>query len=260
MDLVMPFKKLFDVYELKARIFPGLLILLPAIVFMVLVFGSRRPVATALATLFISCGGPYLLASFIRTWGQRAQEKLYQRWDGSPSTILIRHSDNRLPSQTKLQYHALIEKKLGIPMPSQSQEHDDPQSADQAYVAAAHALRPRTNDQKKYPFVFKELVAYGFNRNAYGARWIGVIVALSTIAITILHANRGIEIVINEEFVQLLDMTHWLTLAVAFSFLSLWLLHFTSKTVEQSAFSYSLRLWETLEQLPTKRGINPVRS
>lgn len=158
------FAKLLDPYDLKARLFPGLLVLLPAIVYLVLLYGSRHPLVVALSTVLATCGGPYLLASFVRTWGQRAQSRLNTKWGGQPSTIMMRHKDSRLPQQTKQRYHSLVTSKLGIAMPTAEDEQSDPQKADQAYVAAADALRPRTNDPKKFPLVFKELVAYGYNR------------------------------------------------------------------------------------------------
>ena len=42
------FEKLLDPYDVKARLFPGLLVLLPAIAFLALLYGATNPV---LATL-----------------------------------------------------------------------------------------------------------------------------------------------------------------------------------------------------------------
>jgi len=74
-------------------------------------------------------------------------------------------------------------------MPSEEEEKLNPEGADQAYAAAADVLRPLTNDRKALPFIFKELVAYGFNRNAYGSRWVGLVVAAMTVVATLLHAG-----------------------------------------------------------------------
>lgn len=77
------FAKLLDPYDFKARLFPGLLVLLPAIVFLVLVYGPKHPLVVALSSVLATCGGPYLLVSFVRTWGQRAQDRLNAKWGGN---------------------------------------------------------------------------------------------------------------------------------------------------------------------------------
>lgn len=80
----MPWKsvvtKLLDPYDFKARLLPGLLVLLPVIAFLILLYGSKNPALVALLSVLSACGGPYLLANFIRTWGQIAQERLYIKW------------------------------------------------------------------------------------------------------------------------------------------------------------------------------------
>ncbi|NYE63156.1 hypothetical protein FHW58_004384 [Duganella sp. 1224] len=241
--------KLFDPYDLKARVFPGLLLLIPAIVFIALILGRKDPLIVTLSSVLATCGGPYLIASVVRTWGQRAQDRLNKRWGGQPSTIILRHSDSRMATPTKLQYHQLIQQKLSINVPTAADEAYDSESADQAYTAAANALRPLVNaDKKRYPFVFKELVAYGFNRNAYGSRWVGVFICAAAILATLVH---GAVLKLTSpygDFAALAaqDAAHVLTLVVAGVFMLVWLLHFTDKTVEQAGYTYALRLWEAL--------------
>lgn len=253
------FAKLLDPYDLKARLFPGLLVLLPAIVFLVLVYGSKHPLVVALSSILATCGGPYLLASFVRTWGQRAQDRLNRKWGGQPSTIMMRHRDSRLPQQTKQRYHSLVTSKLGIAMPTPQDELSDPQKADQAYVAAADLLRPQTNDPKKFPFVFKELVAYGYNRNTYGSRWVGLLVSLSVAAVTMLEAGA---LNFQQPYLTLevLAPQHALVLVVSMIFILLWCFHFTGLTVEQAGYSYAKRLWEALEKVPKKTGASTSKA
>ena len=51
-----------DPYETKARVFPGLLVALPLLVPILLIFGPKNPVLTALLSLFGGCGAIYWLA------------------------------------------------------------------------------------------------------------------------------------------------------------------------------------------------------
>jgi hypothetical protein len=242
------FERLLDPYDVKARLFPGLLVLVPAIAFLVLLYGPQSPAVVGLAAVLSSCGGPYLLASFVRTWGQHAQDRLFQKWGAQPSTMLLRHRDNMLPLQTKLRYHKLVESRLAVALPTAEEEQRNPSAADLAYAAAGDALRPLTTDRKAYPFIFKELVAYGFNRNAYGARWVGLTVAVLTLLASALHAGalRLSPITVDP---AALDNPHIMVMVLGFGMASLWCMHFTMGTVRMAGFSYAKRLWEALEKI-----------
>lgn len=246
--------KLLDPYDLKARYLPGLLVLLPAILCIAVLYGTKSPTVVTLGSVLTACGGPYLLASFVRTWGQHAQDRLFLQWGGQPSTILLRHRHKQLPPLTKRRYAELSASKLGISMPTAEDEARNPEGADQAYVAAADALRPLTNDRKTFPFVFKELVAYGFNRNAYGSRWVGLAVALLTIAFSLVHAGLLHGRSPNWTPIDL-EPGHATVVIVAAIFCCLWCFHFTARTVKQSGFAYAKRLLEALEKVPKKRVI-----
>lgn len=251
MNWTQIFAKMLDPYELRARLFPGLLLLLPAITYLTLLYGTRSPIIVGLSSVLATCGGPYFLSSFVRTRGVRAQEGLYRRWGGQPSTLLLRHGDSHLPQQTKLRYHGLVALRLGIVIPSLEDEKQHPIQADEAYAAAADALRPLTNDRKRFPFIYKELVAYGFNRNAYGSRWIGFSIAVATMIATILHGG-----IVHLQAPYLtypsLNLAHFLVLLVSFALSALWSLHFTADTTWFAGVCYAKRLWEALEELPKK--------
>lgn len=255
------FDKVLDPYEVKARLFPGLLVLLPTILFLVLLYGTKSPVVVGLSSVLAACGGPYLLSSFVRTWGQRAQVRLFREWGAQPSTIMLRHRDTTLPQQTKLRYHGLATMQLGIPMPNPEDEQRDAAHADQAYAAATDALRPLTNDRKAFPFVFKELVAYGFNRNAYGSRWVGFGVAVTTAVATVVHAHA---LRLQQPYwaPSTLDNAHIVVLVAALGLAALWCAHFTAETVKLAGFSYAKRLWEALEKVapqePRDRSLGRV--
>lgn len=253
------FDKLLDPYEVKARLFPSLLVLSPAILFLILLYGRTSPAVVGLSAVLTTCGGPYLLSSFVRTWGQRAQDRLILVWGAQPSTIILRHRDTILPLHTRLRYHELIMSRLGVIMPSFEYEQSNPAAADQSYAAAADALRPLTNDRKAFPFIFKELVAYGFNRNAYGSRWVGFSIAV-IIALLTLQQSRAIRLISPYIFVSSIDNVNALILIFAFVMALLWCAHFTADTVRLSGFNYSRRLWEALDKVAKKTSRKPRKT
>jgi hypothetical protein len=129
----------------------------------------------------------------------------------------------------------------------------DSARADQAYIAAADALRPLTNDNKAFPFIFKELVAYGYNRNAYGSRWVGFSVSMATIAAVFLQAG-AVRLESPHLRHSVLDASHIVILLVAAGLAVLWCAHFTAGTVKLAGYSYAKRLWEALEIVPKYDG------
>ena len=254
-------EKLLDPYELKARLFPGLLLMLPAILVVVDIYGPKNPFLAALTAIVAACGGPYVLASLVRPWGVRAQKRLYAAWGGSPTTILLRHGDSTLAGPTKTRYRQLIQSKLGLVMPTADEEKADPVAADELYAAAADLLRPLTSDKKKYNFVFFENISYGFNRNAHGIRWLGASIALIVCIVTLFHAKV---LIVRAPFVSVDGFDNFaiadaLTLAISALLLTAWGFHFNGRTVWLAGVAYAKRLWEALETVkkaPTDSGVS----
>lgn len=251
------FSKLLDPYEVKARLFPGLLVLLPAILFLALLYGAKNPVVVGLSTVLATCGGPYLLSSFVRTWGLRAQDRLVKNWGGLPTTVVLRHRDATLPQPTKLRYHELVATRLGVTLPSAVEEQRDPEKADQAYAAVIDALRPLTNERKRFALLFKELVSYGFNRNAHGSRWIGVAVAVITTVATLTHAG-ALNLTHPHWISAGLDDVHIAVLLSSAVLFALWCIHFNADTVRLAGYAYAKRLLEALDHIP-KKSLRQIR-
>jgi hypothetical protein len=254
MNIAAVLEKIRDPYDRKARVAPGLWVIFPLLVAAACLLGPKHPVLTTLGSLLAACGGPYLLGSVVRAWGLAAEKRLYAKWDGKPSTIILRHRDKTLGLYTKRDYHESITRKLGIPMPSATAESADHELADEAYRSATEQIIKLTRDTKKFSLLFKELIAYGFNRNMFGARWVGSMVCIITIGIVLLHAR--VWQLTPLQFMVSLSVGEQLTIAVSLIFLALWLFHFTESTVKGVAYAYALRLMESLPKItvPVRRA------
>lgn len=121
-------------------------------------------------------------------------------------------------------------------LPKAEEELRDPGAADVAYAAAGDALRSLANYRMSYPFVFKALVAYGFLRNAYDARWVGLTVSVLTLVASVLHAG-ALQLSPSTVDLARLDISHIIVLMPAFGIAGMWCLHFTSATVRMAGFS-----------------------
>jgi peptidoglycan/LPS O-acetylase OafA/YrhL len=254
-------KNFTDPYERKARLTPGLLVVLPLLVPLVCVYGQKHPFLTAVSTLFFGCGAMYLLASVARGRGKKLEEKLAQKWGGMPTTIALRHRETSvIDSVSKQRYHDAIFAKLGIAMPTAAEEASDPARADETYLGATRRLRELTRGDKQ--LLLKENIAYGFHRNMLAMKDVGVVCSLLGLLYGLLIAKV---VQLDPPAFTPANMADpglaaSLTLLVSVAMLAAWLFYFNADAVRRVGFTYAERLFEALAAMatPRKRAANKV--
>ena len=243
--------QLVDHYSFRARLIPGLMLILPVLCWLVATYGLDAPLLTSLLTLFAACGVPYALSNVVRTYGLKAQSSLATAWGGMPTTLILRHGNPHLPAPAKELRHSQIEKRFGIRMPSPEDELDSLQNADEYYRTATLHLIAATRDIEKFPLVFKELVSYGFNRNCYGVRWFGCIVSVVALILTGIQSGLLTATDIEKTYNAIKEVTlgQGLTATVSAVMAIIWTAHFSATTVKLSGYSYAERLLESLTDI-----------
>lgn len=170
---------MFDTYTLRARLCPALLTGLPAAAVVGVLFPGIEWWHAGLMSTGAAVGLTFLLAQMARSAGKRKEPALFQGWGGKPTTRYLRHRDSPLDRHTLARYHRNIEKlDPALRMPSLEQENADPAGADAAYEAATRMLIGKTRDTKRFRLLFKENVHFGFCRNLWGLKPIGIGVAV----------------------------------------------------------------------------------
>ncbi|MEU9570908.1 hypothetical protein AB0D62_13610 [Streptomyces massasporeus] len=167
-----------DDYERRARLAPGLLVLLPVSVALAVLGLSKAPGVVSVLTALSLAGGPVVLAELVRHQGRKVQEVLWASWGGSPT---IQKLQLRQEGQNSLQretWRKAVSFVTGIELPSARSERANPTKADEAIDVAVGQIRSLTRDETKFPLVRAENRSYGFHRNLYGIRWTGRITAL----------------------------------------------------------------------------------
>lgn len=169
---------LLDSYTVRARLFPALLGVAPAIALVAMTV-TRQPlglpqvmVATVAGVLFIA------FSDVARRFGRRAEQRLFKSTAGKPFPTVLRHRDPLLDPAPKRQYVSFIAEQLGATAPTAEQEEADPIAADQFYARCGAWLRERTRDSTAYKVLFEENVTYGFRRNLYGLKPFALILNL----------------------------------------------------------------------------------
>ncbi len=178
-----------DAYDRKARLYPAACVILPITLLTLLLFSLPQWWSGLIG--FLAAGGlhiPVLLA--VRDLGAREQDGLWTSWGGAPTTVRLRWAtaQNYLIQQ---QRHDDVQAATGVRLPTEKEESADLAAADSAYEAAAERLRQATRSQQDFPLVKTELTNYGYRRNLYGCRHIGIGVAFLALLLEVILAILG---------------------------------------------------------------------
>lgn len=246
-------RNLKDPYEQKARLFPGLLVTLPLLVPLLLIYGPKNPYLTAILGLILSCGTLYWLSSIARNRGKALEERLVAKWGGMPTTLILRHRDKYLDSGSKSRYHAAIQAKLGIELPSASDEAANPTAADDRYTGATRQLRELTRGSSN-ALLLKENIAYGFHRNMLAMRPVGFSTTLLGILFGLVIAKVIQLKPMAYDFSNLAEpgLAGGVSLTISFVLIFAWM-SVNEPAVRRMGNVYAERLFESLNALPTKR-------
>lgn len=249
-----PLNKIKDEYERNARLKPALLAILPlcaaATQFGLTVSGFVAALAGPLSAI----GLTFLLSEIARDYGKRKEPYLYKLWGGKPSVAKLRHSNSSLNEITRERYHAAASKLLSRAIPTRDQELADPVGADAVYEAYSNLLLEKTRDHSKFRLIFGELIRYGFRRNLWGLKPIGLGLAIACtfaeIIAIVIHVHRSSEWPVPATVILIFDVL----------LLCCWVWVITPDWVRRSAESYADRLLASSEVLmpasPKKRAKN----
>jgi hypothetical protein len=173
--------QLLDPYSRQARLQPALIVVVPVALLVVVWFPALWSVWGVVLTVASSCGVTLLLSQMARDRGKRLEPELYGAWGGKPSVALLRHRDRNIDENTKARYRAFLASQLpSLNLPTPSEEEADGARADRAYESATAWLLTQTRDTKKFGLLFRENISYGFRRNLWGLKPIGLAIAVAS--------------------------------------------------------------------------------
>jgi hypothetical protein len=233
-----------DAYVRRARIRPALLCLLPLVLVAVSAVPSDARVWTTILGVLGYCGVSTLMAQIGRDFGKRREKELFRKWGGPPTLRRLRHRDAK-NSVTLARCHDALRKLIpGVKIPTAEEEAADPTAADEVYNSCVTFLINATRDHAKFDLLFKENVNYGFCRNLWGLKPIGLPLAAIGVA-----AGSVLPFVRHYSTDPTGFMCALATCAICLAFLLLWIFVFTPRWVRLPAEAYADRLLEACENL-----------
>ncbi|MGD0640162.1 MAG: hypothetical protein ABSC22_05385 [Roseiarcus sp.] len=245
--------QLLDPYGRQARLFPALLVILPAVSLILVWFPALWSILGALVSLASSFGLILLLSQIARDRGKRLEPELYKSWGGKPSVALLRHSDERIDEHTKARYRTFLQEKLPqLPLPTPEEELANPTAADRAYESVTAWLLTQTRDTKKFSILFRENISYGFRRNLWGLKPLGVTTAVVTAGISTVAAGylSFVESAAPRPEIVVVTIVAWL-------FSIFWIVVVNSDWVRLPADAYGMQLLAACDTLNSKGVAKP---
>jgi hypothetical protein len=251
MQSIPPFLRLLqaatDRHRLCTQVWPALLTLLP---FFAVLIEARwvSPNGIALAsTVFIGVGGTGMLSLVMQDCGRRRAHKLFRRCGGRPGVQMLRHRDTTVDQETKRGLHAHLAQRLGIQLPTLSEERRNPAATDRIYQRAMVGCECCAPDRLSFPLLWQHKTAREFLINGLAVRWLGFTVATSvTLWACVGRSSMSIEEQPGLELIASLSL-HLGSLSVMFVSLSMavmWLFFFTPRRARSAAWSYDELLLE----------------
>jgi hypothetical protein len=174
-----------DEYEVRARLFPALLITLPALAAFWVLWPTARSVAGIAAGSAIESAVIFWLTKIARDQGKKIERNLFEKWGGKPTTIVLRWSDSHFDVFTKERYRKTLATMASLTLPSKAEESNDPVRADQAYESCVRALLEKRRGIT-HRLIFNENCNYGFVRNLLGLKMTGILIALASISVELI--------------------------------------------------------------------------
>ena len=178
-------------YSIKARALPALIVVFPVSLTVSILFPAGRELWALSTAAFSLIGGSailVLLGELGRDLGKHKEKELFINWGGKPTTRMLRHADSTIDAHTKTRYHNRLRELVpSLTLLNRAQEEQHPGLADQRYEGAIKYLLEATRDRKKFPLLFEELKSYGFRRNLWGMKTVGLVLSIFSLIVFSLY-------------------------------------------------------------------------
>ena len=233
-----------DSYDLRAGVTPTLLASLPAWATAIVMAigcgilgnGSARGLWIAATTALIASG--WVTINNAARKGKEKERQLYERWDGKPTTRMLRRSNSELEENKKRDLYKIIQ-GMEIELPTREDEVRRKGWADKQWDLAVAKMRTKTKTDARVQSANRK---YGFRRNLYGKRregWFWWVVSLWMITgwATLTTVCPGTEL-----------ETRYTTGGIAGVMLTVWAVWWTKenreKWVKEAADGYARQLFD----------------
>jgi hypothetical protein len=241
-----------NTYVRRARLTPALIVVLPIALAVLSWSPDGLKAWSVFWSLFVWAGGAVLMTHLARDRGKERAPELFRSWGGKPTTSLLRYADSQNTVLATRRHERLQKALPDLHIPNKAEESADPSLAESVYDTCVRWLIEHTRDQKKFTMVFDANCDYGFRRNLWGMKPVGVFLC----ALSIVLALTAITIQFRAG--TLVSPISYGSAGCALGLLAFWVFWCNPSWVRLCADAYAERLLATLDTMdlpktPAKR-------
>ena len=163
---------IYDAYNLRVRLSVGLILITPIIISIYLLVPNASNISFTVIVLILCFGLCNLMMSLSRYLGRKVTSKCFPEL--MPAQQMLMPTDDTLDSITKQRYHKFFLSK--IENLSFSKDSDN---AINSCKSSINWLISQTRDSEKFPLIKEETINFGFSKNLYGLKPLGICVSSS---------------------------------------------------------------------------------
>ena len=240
---------LLDPYSRRARFQPVIWSVFPILVVAVLLIPEFQGFWNRVGWLLICGGGSTLLTQLGRDRGKALEPVLYRLWGGKPSVAMLRHRDRRLPRATRSRYRGFLERTIpGLRLACADDEEKHPEQADDGYEGATAWLLARTRDRDRFGLLFQENISYGFRRNLWGLKPLGLASGAVAIAVVLGFESKAYSMGLLATLTTL-SVRGWVGIAAGISHVLVFVFVIRADWVRVAADAYAQQLLASCDVL-----------
>jgi len=242
-------KEFFDIYGRNARLYPAVLLVVPLFALPGVLTGIEK-LSSGIVTGIVGVALLYGFTHWVRALGKRAELRLVEKWGGLPTTRHLLWHDKTLDSTTKRRYHNYL-RANGLEVLSAEEESVNAARAREKLASAVTWLRINRRGDA-YQILHSENAAYGFRRNLYGAKPVGIAIALAAAVISgwpVVSATAPLTSATFLEILKSIGLEERIGLSVSLASLLAWSVVVTPNWVHDAAEQYAKALLETCDSV-----------
>lgn len=229
-------------YNLKARVYPVILAIVPAIIVGIVYLWHFKSYYQILVNSGITSILFFLFSQLGRDKGKSIEKEMWEKWGGAPTTQVLRYSNNTFDKHTKMRFHQKLKDLTNIGEKiDEAFEKIFPKKADEIYKSWTKYLISQTRDNQKYNLLFQENINYGFRRNIFGLKNIAISINIILIIGYFIYSS------IISEYKVVLTPELILSVGIMGLILIFWIRIVNEKWVKTTAFAYAERLLEAID-------------
>ena len=241
---------ILDPYSTYARAFPVYITIAPIalMLFIILPEGFDWKLGGAASIILLPLS--YLCRQIGGDLGKKRESALWDKWNGPPTTRFLRHGNNEFNVNTRNRIHDKL-RRLGLYVPSQDEQNQNPQETDSFYESCVDELRRQTRDTDRFHLVFKGVKEYGFRRNIFALKPYGLTLAVVVFCVCLVMG-------FDDWSADKLSGSILVPVLINLGLIIVWLVWFTEKGVRLTADRYARFLLEAALDLEVKNADNSL--